>query len=447
MGVCGMNNEIEKISIDKEIVEGSSTVVDMICSSLKIPRVVLPDSESIDYALKLLPRELNKIPPKFRDKEIAKMCVAVSVGLYDDAIVRIWNSVIKEMKNKISYYGVEMIKHVAGEKYSDNFLENIKDSQLLVLARQLNIISEQGFYYLDQCRDIRNNASIAHPTDIEISEIEMINFINRCNMHGLQDDYETKGIDMKTFVSLLGEKETTDEQLELLAGQIADTFTSQQELVWQILYSNSTDEESAGHLRANSTFVAKKISEATIISENIEANFLEKHNGYRLKGEEKKVSLSRAFLEKIGRVNNIDESEKIGLLNKAIRELLTAHIEANNFYNEPPFAERLSNLCQSFKPLPELVIEPLVSIVLRCYLGNAYGICWSAQSYYTSILTELSPKGIEVLLQLPKDNAHFKSEINSKGKRERYIELLKNVNESMLTSKQVHLYNEYLGKK
>jgi len=100
MGVCGMNNEIEKISIDKEIVEGSSTVVDMICSSLKIPRVVLPDSESIDYALKLLPRELNKIPPKFRDKEIAKMCVAVSVGLYDDAIVRIWNSVIKEMKNK-----------------------------------------------------------------------------------------------------------------------------------------------------------------------------------------------------------------------------------------------------------------------------------------------------------------------------------------------------------
>ncbi|MBF2515896.1 hypothetical protein [Listeria marthii] len=440
-----MVNEVEKISIDNGVSEGSKTVVDMICSSLSIPRNVLPDSDSIDYALKLLPRELNQIKSKFRDKEIAKMCVAVSVGLYDDAIVRIWNSVIKEMKRKISHYGVEMIKHVASEKYADNFLENIKDSQLLILARQLNIISEQGFYFLDQCRDIRNNASIAHPTVMEISEIEMINFINRCNTYGLQDDYETKGLAMKTFISLLKDKETTDEQLEILAGQIEDTFTSQQELAWQILYSNSTNEESPTHLRSSSTFVAQILSETTIISEAIEANLLEKHNGYRIKGEEKKVSLSRSFLEKIDKVNNIDESEKIGLLNNAIRELFTAHIEANNFYNEPPFADRLSNLCQKFKPLPELVIERLVITVLRCYLGNGYGICWSAQSHYLNMLTELSPKGMEILLQLPKDNDYFKSEIKIKGKRDRYIELLRNIDENILTSKQKNLYNEYLG--
>ncbi|MEJ7485669.1 hypothetical protein WL639_13505, partial [Staphylococcus hominis] len=79
-------------------------------------------------------------------------------------------------------------------KKDDDFLDEIKDADLLKLSYQLNILSEQGFFYLNQCREMRNNASVAHPTKIEIDDRELITFISRCCKYGLSHDNATKGI-------------------------------------------------------------------------------------------------------------------------------------------------------------------------------------------------------------------------------------------------------------
>lgn len=62
--------------------------------ALGIPREVLASDEEIAYAWRDLPRELRAIPSELRGELIARMCVAVSTGLFDGAINYIWNATV-----------------------------------------------------------------------------------------------------------------------------------------------------------------------------------------------------------------------------------------------------------------------------------------------------------------------------------------------------------------
>ena len=92
---------------------------------------------------------------------------------------------------------------------------------------------------------MRNNASVAHPTKIEIDDRELITFISRCCKYGLSHDNATKGIDMKVFISMLENETTTMDNLSTMSDSIKNTFDLQQELVMKILYSNYVDESSS----------------------------------------------------------------------------------------------------------------------------------------------------------------------------------------------------------
>lgn len=70
-------------------------------ASLGIPRHVLARDEEIQYAWRDLPRELREIPPDLRGELVARMCVAVSTGLFDGAMNYAWNAAILQLRTKI----------------------------------------------------------------------------------------------------------------------------------------------------------------------------------------------------------------------------------------------------------------------------------------------------------------------------------------------------------
>jgi hypothetical protein len=57
-------------------------------------------------------------------------------------------------------------------------LIELKDADLLSLCLKLNLITEDGFFMLDQCRAVRNNFSSAHPT---MGRIERLGY--QVNLH------------------------------------------------------------------------------------------------------------------------------------------------------------------------------------------------------------------------------------------------------------------------
>ncbi|EKG8799045.1 hypothetical protein O5F95_002890, partial [Enterococcus faecalis] len=273
------------------LTQNSEDIVSQITTSLSISRDILPSNEDINIALSLLPRELNLIPARLRDKFVAKSCVAISVGLFDGAIVYIWNSVIKELRNKVSSFGLEMIKNISGAKKDDNFLDKITDSELIELCYQLNIINEEGNFYLNQCREIRNNASVAHPTEIEIDDRELITFISRCCKYGLSDVHEIVGVDIKKVLTVIENQDSSEESLITLSEMILNTFESQKELIIQILYSKFIDASIASHTRSNSLELAKLLQ--PILSNKMKTTLIEKHNEILIRGDASSATNSR----------------------------------------------------------------------------------------------------------------------------------------------------------
>jgi hypothetical protein len=71
----------------------------------------------------------------------------------------------------------------------------------------------------------------------------------------------------------------------------------------------------------------------------------------------------------------------------------------NNFYNEPPFAERLLELSLQ-GAVPETVQEHFVQVVVCCNIGNGYGISRAAAQNYEQIISSFSPREIATMIRL-----------------------------------------------
>lgn len=82
-------------------------------ASLGIPREVLASAEEIEYAWRDLPRELREIPPELRGELMARMCVAVSTGLFDGAMNYAWNAAVLQLRQKIRNFGLPVVARTA----------------------------------------------------------------------------------------------------------------------------------------------------------------------------------------------------------------------------------------------------------------------------------------------------------------------------------------------
>ena len=178
---------------------------------LKIPREVLASDEEITYAWQDLPRELKNIPVDLRGELIARMCVAVSAGLFDGAMNYIWNAAIIKLRDKLKIFGLPIIANILEKDFEEKNLLELQDSKLLELCLKINIIDEDGFFFLDQCRNIRNNFSAAHPTIGNVNDREFIVFLNRCVKYALADSSSPKGVNINEFINAMKSTRFIDE--------------------------------------------------------------------------------------------------------------------------------------------------------------------------------------------------------------------------------------------
>ena len=102
--------------------------------SLGIPREALASDEEIQYAWRDLPRELREIPEALRGELIARMCVAVSTGLFDGAMNYIWNAAILHLRDKIRIFGLAVVAQILQKDFEEKHLLEYQDSRLLELC-------------------------------------------------------------------------------------------------------------------------------------------------------------------------------------------------------------------------------------------------------------------------------------------------------------------------
>ena len=148
------------------VIDESESLLIQITGALGLPRDVLPSQDQIAEAWERIPRILKNVPTSLRDERFVKMCVAVYSGLFDAAVNYVWNAAVVELRNKVRRFGLDVIPQILDKsKFDDSDLVELRDAELLDLCLKLNLIGDDDFFFLDQCRATRNNFSAAHPAD------------------------------------------------------------------------------------------------------------------------------------------------------------------------------------------------------------------------------------------------------------------------------------------
>jgi len=378
--------------------------ISQLTQSLGIPREALASDEEIHYAWRDLPRELQEIPEHLRGELIARMCVAVSTGLFDGAMNYIWNAAILHLRDKIRIFGLGVVAQILQKDFEEKHLLEYQDSRLLELCLQLNIVNEDGFFFLDQCRDVRNNFSAAHPTLGKVNDREFTTFLNRCVRYALADSASPKGVDIGAYISAIKGARFNQNQCAIWAQRMSDTHAAQRQMLVTMVHGIYCDPNTPEQARLNSLDICNALPEG--LTASMRSELINNHSEYVAKGYEEKHAASLQFFEKLGLLNSLNESEQHVVFSRAIKRLWDVHNGMNNFYNEPAFAERLLELTLQ-GAVPETVQEEYVQTIGCCRVGNGYGVSNAAVSYYDQMVQNFSPREVASLIQsaMSTDNA------------------------------------------
>lgn len=417
-------------------------VLDQLTQALGVPRTILASSGEIETAWTNLPGVMKKIPPPLRTEGLARMCVAVASGLFDSAINYIWNASVIELREKVKRFGLNVVEQITGKSgFDEAALLDLKDAELLSLCLKLNLITEDGYFFLDQCRDIRNNFSAAHPVVGKIDDHEFIGFANRCAKYALGNEHNPVGVDIAAFmVAVKGGKFSADQKNQWVQ-RIQKTHEAQQYLLFGTLHGIYSDPASNEESRVNALAISADF--APHFTPKARSDLINRHHDYIAKGDEKRHKASQQFFEKLGMLAILGEHEVHSLISNACKRLLSVHQAYDNFYNEPSFAERLLQLSQQVA-IPDSVKEELVTAVVTCAAGNQYGVSNAALAYYEKMIKGFSPSEVEIMLSLPSKKTIVGVRIKSySGCKERYKRLVKLIDPTSVPAKAAASYNAW----
>lgn len=424
------------------VIDSTMPALVALTKALGVPREILASDDEIEAAWTRLPRILKKIPPQRRTEELARMCVAITVGLFDGAINYVWNATILELREKVRAFGLMVVRQVTGNtSFDEDALLDLKDADLLSLCLKLNLTTEDGFFFLDQCRDIRNNFSAAHPAVGKIDDSEFIAFVNRCAKYGLGDEKNPVGVDIQAFVAALKGGKFNQQQESQWVQRLKDTHEAQRELLFGTLHGMYCDPALAEETRLNALSISKVF--AGTFTPRILSDLIDRHQDYLAKGDSKRHAASQQYFEKLGLLAILGEAERHGIISSACKRLLSIHQAFDNFYNEPPFAERLFQIIGQV-PVPDTVKQELVETVVTCAVGNAYGISRAAYPIYTRMIKGFTPAEIVIMLQLPETRTIVGNRITTYSRcRSSFADVVSLIDPESVPTRYKRLYEKW----
>ena len=411
-------------------------------AALGIPRDVLAPDEEIAYAWHDLPRELRAIPHELRGELIARMCVAVRAGLFDGAISYIWNATILHLRQRMRNFGLPVVSQILQQGFEESDLVDLQDNETLNLCLKLNLITEDGFFFLDQCRGTRNNFSSAHPVMGKINDREFITFLNRCTRYALSGEAPLVGVDFGEFITAVKGERFTDNQRGAWVNRFDATHDPQRQLLFGTLHGIYCDPASAEESRLNALDLC--VIYQPKFTTAIKSDLIDQHSDYLVKGDTQRHTASQQFFEKLGLLALLNESEMHSVISGAVRRLWTVHLGMNNFYNEPPFAERLMRLSEELA-IPETIQEQFVETVVGCYIGNGYGVSNAAVRFYEAMIRSFSPREIASLISTDKGSSIVARRIQlDPFCRSRFLRALRLVNSDSIPPSLKAIYNRLI---
>jgi hypothetical protein len=380
------------------VLKETCSVVGQLTQALGVPRTVLASDEEIEHVWSDLPRLLARIPREKLNVLHARMVVAVSTGLFDSAVNYAWNLAVMELRDKVRKFGIHVVPQITNKKFDEEELIDLKDSELLDLCLSLNLITEDGHFFLHQARDVRNNFSAAHPPMGGLDDHEFLAFLSRCTKYALIDAQNPKGVDLPAFLKALKAARFKDNQRAEWIVRLASTHEAQRSLLITTLHGIFCDPASSEEARLNALDLCQHF--APRFPEKLKSDLINQHSEYLADGKDDRQEASRQFFTKLGMLGLLGNSERHAMISRECKQLRGVHDAWDNFYNEPPFAQRLLELTQQVA-VPETAQREFVYTVALCATGRRSGVSHAAMPAYLTMVRNFSPREVHLLLEVP----------------------------------------------
>jgi hypothetical protein len=194
------------------------------------------------------------------------------------------------------------------------------------------------------------------------------------------------------------------------------------------------DPDKNQQVRVNAISVCRKL-QSRYFTPTVHSLLINRHQDYQAKGQADRHNASQLFFESLKLLDLLTESERHSVISGACKKLLSVHNAFDNFYNEPPFAERLYSLTSN-QAVPDTAQAEFVETVVTCSVGNRYGTSDNADVFYVQMIEGFSPREIQIMLELPDSNTLVSRRISSSTRcKEKYKKIVNRLEvESIPTS-------------
>lgn len=416
-------------------------VIQNLTSSLGIPREVLATERDIKRVWFSLKDTLEDVKLEYRHDLLARMVVSIRVGLFSSAVNDMWNTAILALRQKVKSFGYSEAASFLKRDIDEKVLNQMRDKELVDICVSLGFLDDDAYFFVNHCRELRNNYSSAHPSNSMLDGVELDYFMHQCIKHILGNDVQFEGFPVAEFMKNIKEDSLSKESVEYYVEKVKKANDLQQSSILKLLFVNYVDENSDEFVRTNCLAIATSTWEdydnAGIV------DLLGLYSDYMLKDKVKKRQYAERFFEKVGALDELPKDKLYSIVARAIKDLEGAHHDFNNFYNEKPFAERLA---ESFdKKIPNSLLKQYVYVVSLCYVGNAYGTAESATPYYERMIRNFSLKEVELLFELINEHNYLSERLKHHSRtKKQFINLLKLLEPGAVPLKAKPTYDKLL---
>ncbi|NES64850.1 MAG: hypothetical protein F6K24_06105 [Okeania sp. SIO2D1] len=310
---------------------------------------------------------------KKRSFYMSKFIATSAAGLFDAALNYLWDETINELRIRVSQYDLDYFFDTAVGasserrkkfKYQDDLVD-ISDSELIIAANKIGLISDLGFQHLDYARYMRNWASAAHPNHNQITGLQLISMLETCVLEVISLPLSNVVVEIKKLLKNINTNQISEKDAKQIASFCVDLPVEKINTLTAGLFGIYTQLNSTTQTRQNVRLLIPFLWDR--LNEDTRYQFGTNYARFVANNDQLQAKLVRDFLETVSGKSYIPDNIRLAEIQTSIENLLTVHREINNFYNEPPFARQLQRLVGDMGKIPSQVNREYVYCLVEVF--------------------------------------------------------------------------------
>jgi len=392
-------------------------------------------------------------PEKKQSIYLSKFIASVASGLFDASLNYLWDETILQIRKRVSQYDIEFFydNAVTGDRRKklkdENDLDKVDDYDLIRGAKEIGLISDLGFKHLEYINYMRNWASAAHPNNSEITGLQLVSWLETCVKEVITLPISNITIRIKQL--LQGVKNTAISDNDAQEISVFTTGLTQEQInnltsgFFGIYLKPDTESQTHQNINKLLPLIWGRVDE------DVKLSFGLKYAHFAANNSQDEKKTAREFLQIVNAESYIPDELRAIEIDNSIDNLLSAHRNFNNFYNEPAFARQLQRIIGEPIKLPKSVSKKFIMAIVETFLTNGNGVAVSANEIYTSILSNLDSHQANIAV-LSFTDTRISSRLQFSLCQRKFVELI-NIVKPSITSPPVrdlikYIKEDYKGK-